>query len=494
MSTEPLRVLFATPEAGPFVKTGGLGDVAGALPAALRALGADVRVLMPAYRGVATKLGAVREVGQTPRTAGAPPARILEGVAPNGVPLLLVDCPAFFDRPGGPYQDEHGADHVDNAFRFGLLSRVAASIGAAFSPIPWRAEVVHANDWQTALAPAYLRYAPDAAAASVVTIHNLAFQGIFAPGVVPLLGLPPESFSIDGIEYYGQMSFLKAGLFFANAITTVSPSYAREIQSEPLGFGLQGLLAGRRDVLHGILNGIDTTAWDPGRDPLIPSHFSATRLEAKAGNKTALRRRFGLDADPAVPVLTMVSRLTDQKGVDLLLEALAEILALPAQVAVVGTGEPSYERLLQTLAKRNRGRMGVLIGFDEALAHLAEAGADIFLMPSRFEPCGMNQMFSQRYGTVPVVHATGGLADSVTDTTPASLANGTATGFVFRAPKSAEFFEAVRRAVHAWGHRELWMRLQRNGMARDFSWTASAQRYLALYRDIARARRTVPAA
>jgi len=488
MSTDPLRVLFATPEAAPFVKTGGLGDVAGALPAALRALGADVRLLMPAYRGVAAKVGATREVGQLARTAGAPPARILEGSAPNGVPVLLVDCPAFFDRPGGPYQDERGGDHVDNAFRFGLLSRVAAAIGTSASPIPWRAEVVHANDWQTALAPAYLRYAPGVAAASIVTIHNLAFQGIFAPGVMPLLGLPPESFSIDGVEYYGQMSFLKGGLFFADAITTVSPNYAREIQSEPLGFGLQGLLAARRDVLHGILNGIDTAAWDPARDPLIPSHFSAAKLAAKAGNKVALRKRFALDADPAVPVLTMVSRLTDQKGVDLLLESLADILALPAQVAIVGTGEPAYERLLQTLAKRNPGRMGVVIGFDEALAHLAEAGADIFLMPSRFEPCGMNQMFSQRYGTVPVVHATGGLADSVTDTTPASLADGTATGFVFHSPKSAAFFAAVRRAVQAWGRRELWARLQRNGMARDFSWTASAQRYLTLYRDVARAR------
>jgi starch synthase len=208
----------------------------------------------------------------------------------------------------------------------------------------------------------------------------------------------------------------------------------------------------------------------------------------------ALRKRFALDADPAVPVLTMVSRLTDQKGVDLLLEALADILALPAQVAIVGTGEPSYERLLQTLARRNRGRMGVMIGFDEELAHLAEAGADIFLMPSRFEPCGMNQMFSQRYGTVPVVHATGGLADSVTDTTPASLADGTATGFVFHSPKSAPFFDAVRRAVRAWGHRELWTRLQRNGMAKDFSWTASAQRYLALYREVSRRRKTTAAA
>jgi len=489
MRSNTLRVLFATPEAGPFVKTGGLGDVAGALPAALRALGADVRLLMPAYRGVAAKLGTTREIGQLPRTAGAPPARVLEGTAPNGVPVLLVDCPVFFDRPGGPYQDDDGGDYVDNAFRFGLLSRVAALIGTDSSPIPWRADVVHANDWQTALAPAYLRYAPDATAASVVTIHNLAFQGIFAPGVVPLLGLPPESFSMDGVEYYGQLSFLKGGLFFADAITTVSPTYAREIQSEPLGFGLQGLLAGRRDALHGILNGIDTAAWDPTRDPLVAAHFSATKLEAKAGNKLALRKRFALDADASAPVLTMVSRLTDQKGVDLLLETLADILALPSQVVVVGTGEPVYERLLQTLAKRKRGRMGVMIGFDEGLAHLAEAGGDIFLMPSRFEPCGMNQMFSQRYGTVPVVHATGGLVDSVTDTTPASLADGTATGFVFRAPKSAAFFEAVRRAVQAWRQRDLWARVQRNGMAKDFSWTASARRYLALYGEVARTRR-----
>ncbi|MCX7892677.1 MAG: glycogen synthase GlgA [Burkholderiales bacterium] len=485
MSSPPLRVLFATPEAAPFVKTGGLGDVAGALPAALAALGADVRLLLPAYRGAAAKLASAREVAPL---AGTPPARLVAGTAPNGVPVLLLDCPAYFDRPGGPYQDERGADHADNAFRFGLLSRVAAAIGTDASPIGWRADVVHANDWQTGLAPAYLRHAPDAAAKSIVTIHNLAFQGIFPPAVLAPLGLPPQSFSIDGVEYYGQVSFLKAGLYYADAITTVSPTYAREIQGEPLGFGLQGLLAGRRDVLHGILNGIDTEAWDPERDPLIPAHYSAARLEAKAGNKVALRRRFALD-DLAVPLAAMVSRLTDQKGVDLLLERARDILALPAQLVVVGTGEPQYERLLATLAKRNRGRMGVAIGFDEPLAHLAEAGADIFLMPSRFEPCGMNQMFSQRYGTVPVVHATGGLADSVTDTTPATLAAGTATGFVFARPTAADFFTAVRRAVHAWGHPELWARLQRNGMARDFSWGASARRYLDLYRELVRSAR-----
>ncbi len=505
-----MRVLFATSEAAPLVKTGGLGDVAGALPAALAARGADVRVLLPGYRPVMAALagthhgahhradrGADRGAGTSargrmhpgvtvPAHAGIPAARLLERRGPGDVPCYVIDCPALYDRDGGPYQDASGIDWRDNAMRFGLLSRVAALLGCASSPLDWRPEVVHCNDWQTGLAPAYLRYATDARAASVITIHNLAFQGIFPPGLLAPLGLPPASFTVGGLEYHGSISFLKAALAFADAITTVSPTYAREIQSEPLGFGLQGLLGQRADVLTGIQNGIDTGAWDPARDPHIVARYGPDSLDRKAANKRALQERMGLAADAAAPLVAMVSRLTEQKGIDLVVEAARWIVGLPAQLVVVGTGAREYESAVQAVAARHPGRAAALIGFDEPLAHLVEAGADMFLMPSRFEPSGLNQMYSQRYGTPPVVHATGGLADSVVDCTPATLADGTATGFTFAAATGIALLDAVDRAVTAYRDPPTWRALQRNGMARDFSWSAAAARYVEIYARVAR--------
>jgi len=480
-----MRVLFATSEAAPLVKTGGLADVSGALPAALRKLGVDARLLLPAYRAIRAELSDARSRGVVPAVGGLPAAQLLEGRAASGVPVYLLDCPPLYDRDGGPYQDAAGTDWFDNAQRFGLLSRAAALLGCASSPLKWRPHVVHCNDWQTGLAPAYLRYAPDAIAASLITIHNLAFQGIFSAALLPLLGLPPASFSIDGLEFYGNLSFLKAALSYADAITTVSPTYAREIQSAPLGFGLQGLLAHRSAALTGILNGIDTDAWNPARDPHIAATYGSDSLERKRANKDALQRELSLESAPDVPLAGMVSRFTDQKGIDLVIEAAARILRLPAQLVLVGTGAADTEEAVRAIAARFPGRAATFVGFDEALAHRVEAGADVFLMPSRFEPCGMNQMYSQRYGTPPVVRATGGLVDSVVDCTPESLAAGEATGFVFAPATGLALLDAVERAATIYRDPRAWRALQANGMARDFSWRASAERYAAIYAGIA---------
>jgi len=480
-----MRVLFSTSEAAPLVKTGGLADVSGALPVALRALGVDARLLLPAYRAVKAAMTAPRERGVLPAAAGLPAARLLEVRTRNAVPTYLLDCPALYDRDGGPYQDESGADWFDNAQRFGLLSRAAATLGCASSPLAWRPQVIHCNDWQTGLVPAYLHSARDARAASLITIHNLAFQGIFDASLLSILGIAPETYSVAGLEFYGSISFLKAALSYADAITTVSPTYAREIQSEPLGFGLQGLLAHRGAALSGILNGIDTDEWDPARDPHIAAHYGPDTLDRKRANKRSLQEYFGLQPLPDVPLLGMVSRFTDQKGIDLVIEAAPRVLRLPAQMILVGTGVPEFEDDVRRIAARFPGQAAAFVGFDEALAHRVEAGADIFLMPSRFEPCGMNQMYSQRYGTPPVVRETGGLADSVVDCTPETLAAGTATGFTFAAASGLALLDAVERAVEAYRDPPTWRALQANGMARDFSWRASAEQYAKIYSRIA---------
>lgn len=480
-----MRVLYATSEAAPLVKTGGLADVSGALPAALRQRGLDVRLLLPAYRTVLAALPGARVCGVIPPVAGLPAARMLEARTENGVPTYLLDCPPLFDRDGGPYQDASGADWFDNALRFGLLSRAAAALGCASSPLKWYPQVVHCNDWQTGLAAAYLHSAHDARAASLITIHNLAFQGIFPASLLSILGLAPATYSLDGLEFHGSISFLKAALAYADAISTVSPTYASEIQSEPLGFGLQGLLARRAAALSGILNGIDTDAWDPAGDPHIAARYGPDTLDGKQTNKRSLQEYFGLEPDPEVPLVGMVSRLTDQKGIDLVIEAAPRILRLPAQIALVGSGAPEAEDAVRMIAARFPGRAAAFVGFDEALAHRVEAGADMFLMPSRFEPCGMNQMYSQRYGTPPVVRATGGLADSVVDCSPETLADGTATGFAFTAASGLALLDTVERAVEAYRDPITWRAVQTNGMARDFSWHASAARYAELYERIA---------
>ena len=476
-----LRILYVTPECAPLVKTGGLGDVAGALPAALRQLGLDVRVLLPGYPAVLGALADARSAARIDAIARLPAARVLEAELPQGVPAWIVDCPVLYDRDGGPYQDAGGADWEDNPLRFGLLARAAALLAARPSPVAWRAQLVHANDWQAGLAPAYAALVCERAMPSIVTIHNLAFQGVFAPHWVADVGLPAASFAVDGVEYHGRFSFLKAGIFYADAITTVSPTYAEEIQHEATGMGLHGLLAARRDRLTGILNGIDTTVWDPAHDTLIPERYDAATLDRKAANKKALQIRFGLAPQPDIPVLGAVARLTTQKGLDLVLDIAEAILALPAQIVVVATGDKALEGRLRALSATRPERLASFIGFDETLAHLVEAGADAFVMPSRFEPCGMNQMYSQRYGTPPIVHATGGLVDSVVDCTSQTLADGTATGFKFFAPNAEALMGAIERCVAAYRDPATWRALQINGIARDFSWNAAAREYATIY-------------
>jgi len=482
---ESLRILFATPECAPWVRTGGLAEVSAGLPAALEALGHDVRVLVPGYPPVLAAAAHRRAVATIPGRAALPPSALLEAPLPSGVPALIVECAALYDRPGGPYQDGAARDWPDNALRFGLLAHVAAVLASAASPLGWRPHVLQCNDWQTGLAPAYLRFAEPAHAATVMGVHNLAFQGLFPAEEAARVGLPPAAHGIDGAEFFGRLSLLKAGLAFADAITTVSPTYAREIQTEPLGFGLQGLLAARAARLHGIANGIDTAEWDPATDRWIAQRYDPDRLTAKAFNKEALQERVGLPLAKDVPLLGMVSRLTGQKGVDLVIEVAREIVALPAQLVVLGAGEPALEAALAAAAAANPSAIAVRIGFDEPLAHLIEAGADLFLMPSRFEPCGLNQMYSQRYGTPPVAHATGGLLDTIVDCTAATLADGTATGFLFAEATPAALLEAVERALAVYRDAKRWRQVQRAGMARDFGWGAAARRYAAIYAELA---------
>ncbi|HUF20960.1 MAG TPA: glycogen synthase GlgA [Burkholderiales bacterium] len=481
--TAKLKVLFATSEITPLVKTGGLADVSGALPPAVASLGVDVRVLVPGYPQVMQALKTKGRVAALPGLPGVPPAQLLASKLPSGLPLLVIDC-AIYDRVGGPYQDAAGRDWPDNDLRFGLLSYTAALLSTPASPYPWVPDLLHCNDWQTGLAPAYLHYVSGPKAKTLITVHNLGYQGVFPVESATRLGLPPQALSIDGVEYYGSLSFLKGGLHFADRITTVSPSYAEEIQSEPLGMGLQGLLTRRRDVLVGILNGIDTDAWDPESDPYIERYYNAGRLAAKEDNRKALRARMGLADQADVPLFGTVGRLTEQKGLDVLLQIAPELIELPAQLVVLGAGDAELQAGFAELASAYPGQIAVQIGFDEGLSHQIEAGADLFVMPSRYEPCGLNQLYSQRYGTPPVIHATGGLKDSVVDCNAETLAAKTATGFVFSPLSPETLLAACRRGAETWRNKRVWRQLQKNGMARDFTWEASASKYLELYRGL----------
>jgi starch synthase len=470
-----MQILFATSEALPLIKTGGLADVSGALPAALRAIGVDCRLLLPGYPAVLAKLKYTRAVARFDDLPGGVAARLLESVQPGvGVPLYVLDAPDLYDRAGGPYQDATGHDHADNALRFAVLSQVAARLASLGSPLAWHPDILHCNDWQTGLAPAYLRLSGDLRP-TVMTVHNLAYQGIFPPHTLPMLDLPAHAFSIAGLEYYGNLSFLKAGLYYADRVTTVSPSYAEEIRSEPLGMGMQGLLAGKGEHLVGILNGIDTDAWNPAADPFLGCAYTAETLEDKAHCKHALQREIGLVEDDAAPLFGMIARMTPQKGMDLVLSIADELVGRGGQLAMLGTGDKDIEAAVRALAQRHPGHVAAHIGYDEGLSHRIEAGADVFLMPSRFEPCGLNQMYSLRYGTVPVVHATGGLRDTVDDGV---------TGFVFAPAEADALRDAIGRVFDLWRRPAQWQTMMRAGMRQDFSWRRSAAAYAALYQSL----------
>jgi len=476
-----LRVLTVASECVKLVKTGGLADVVGALPGALAAHDIAITTMLPGYPAVLAALSDKRPVRILADLFGGP-ARLLRGKA-SGLDIIALDAPHLFGRTGSPYLMPDGREWPDNGPRFAALAQAAANV-ALNGLGQTRFDVVHAHDWQAGLTPAYLRFAPRRVP-SLFTIHNLAFQGQFPAAFFGRLGLPAEAFSTAGLEYFGTVGYLKAGLWFADAISTVSPSYAAEIRTPMAGMGLDGLLRGRTASLHGVLNGIDTLEWDPATDRHLPARFDAQNLPARATNKAALQAAFGLAQDPSAPLFVYVGRLAWQKGVDLLLEAIPALFAAGGQLAILGSGDAVLVERCEGAAGANPGRIGTRIAFDEGLARLAYGGADAMLVPSRFEPCGLAQLCALRYGALPIVTRVGGLADTVVDANDAALGQGWGNGFVC-SPDSPELLgAAMLRAAGLYRRREIWARLQRNAMAQDVSWAASGAQYAAIYRGLA---------
>jgi starch synthase len=471
------RVLSVASECVPLLKTGGLADVVGALPGALAGQGWEMRVLMPAYRSLRAALEGLPEVFAEADLFGGP-GRVL--AADGG--LLLLDAPHLYDRDGGPYSAPGGTDWPDNAVRFAALSWVAARIARDGLSDGWRPQVLHAHDWQGGLAPAYLAYGGARDVASVITVHNIAFQGWAPAAMLAALRLPPDQFYPGALEYYGGLSSLKAGLVTADAITTVSPTYAAELMRPEFGMGLQGVIAARAARVSGILNGVDTGVWSPGAEP-VP--YSAKNMAGKGANRAALCAEFGLEVPG--PLAIVVSRLTDQKGIDLIPPVIPDFIAGGGGLLVLGSGDPVLEGAMRGLAAAHPGRVAVRIGYDEGLSHRLFAGADAVLVPSRFEPCGLTQMYGLRYGTIPVVAETGGLADTVIPANPAGLSAGVATGITFHPPDALSFGQALRHLLALHADRTRWARLQKNAMAQDVGWDASAARYAALYESLIRA-------
>ncbi len=498
-----MKVLFASSEVWPLVKTGGLGDVSYSLPEALHKHGVDVRLVLPAYRDVLQQLKSFEILGWlTISIAGITHAvRILQTSHEKfTMPVWLVDCQPLFDRPGNPYVHEEGYDWPDNAERFSVFSKAVAMLAMDTLNQGWKPDVVHTNDWQSGLVSAYLDNEIERPR-RIFTIHNMAYGGYFSHDEFNRLRLPSLWWHAEGVEFYGNFSMLKAGIVYADAVNTVSPTYAKEICTPEFGYGLEGVLTHRRYKLSGILNGIDTQQWNPQTDPMLACHYSAKRRNpGKRCNKQALLESYGIKATVKkldAPLLGMVSRLVEQKGVDLVIAAIPALLkSSDANFVLIGKGNPHFEMQLLQLAEKYPKRIMVTIGYSEQKAHLLEAGCDLFLMPSRFEPCGLNQLYSLRYGTIPVVHRTGGLADTVVD---AQMENGAlinhktvkitgkmvegANGFVFDHESSGELIKTVQRALQFYAQKRYWQQLQRTAMQQDFGWEKSAQQYIELYKD-----------
>lgn len=476
-----LKQLSVASECAPFVKTGGLADVVGALGPVLGDHDIECRVLLPLYRQIAHLADGAKEVLNVGSHFGGP-VRVLAQQA-EGIDLLLIDAPHLYDRPGQIYLNENGLDWADNHLRFGLLGWLGAEIGRA-GVAGWTPDVIHAHDWQAGLTPIFAQQM-GSDAPCVLTIHNIAFQGNFPATTMGALGLDPNGFTQDGFEYFGQISFLKGGLMRADQITTVSPTYAREVMTPEFGMGLEGVLYARKADLSGILNGIDMVAWNPATDAALAQNYTSRTLAKKVVNKRAVMDRFDLGSDTSVPLFSVISRLSEQKGLDLALEALPAILDKGARFALLGSGAPELEQGFKALAQRYPGQVGVEIGFDENLAHLMQAGADATLVPSRFEPCGLTQLCAIRYGTLPIVSITGGLADTVIDANEAALAAGCATGFQFAPTTAAKLGDALDRAMALYADTKNWQKMQRNAMKHPVGWDVSAQRLANIYHQLA---------
>jgi starch synthase len=482
-----MRVLYITAELYPWVKSGGLGDVAAALPPALIAEGIGVRLMLPGFRGFLDAFPGITDIARLTTPFAAERVRVgLARLPGTEILAYLVDHPTFYDRPGNPYAAPDGSDWPDNHRRFGLFGWIAAELARGADP-SWRPGILHGHDWHTGLAPAYLAARPPAEGLipTVFTVHNLAYRGPFPGTIFPELALPPAFFSIDGVEFFGMVSFIKAGLFYADRLTTVSPTYAREIQTPAFGWGLDGLLRARANVLTGILNGVDPRFWDPRHDANLPQTYGTENAAAgKRAAKAALQRRLGLEPIESAPLFGAVSRLTPQKGLDLVLAVLPDLVAGGGQLALLGSGDGDLEQAFAAAAESYRGRVGVMIGYDEGLAHLIIGGSDVILVPSRFEPCGLTQLYALRYGALPLVRRVGGLADTVVDATATSLAEGLATGFAFDDDSPSALMSAIGRSTALFREREIWQRMMRRAMTRDFSWAAAARQYAAVYRTL----------
>lgn len=478
-----INVLSVASEAVPLVKTGGLADVAGALPAALEPHGVKLTTLLPGYPAVMRAIGRGKVLHTYDHPLGQP-ARLVAGKIGDH-PLIALDVPGFFERDGGPYSDGHGHDWKDNWRRFAALGRAAADLAGGLAK-GRRFDLVHAHDWQAAMAPAYLRFAPIEGSShvpSVMTIHNMAFQGYYPRAVFRELGLPRSAWSMTGVEYHGGVGFLKAGMEAASVITTVSPTYAQEIRSPEFGMGLEGLVMSRGDRVRGIVNGIDPAEWNPASDPHLATTFDLRHLARRSANKRALEAEFGLEPGDG-PLFIVVSRLTWQKGMDVLVEVLDHLVGIGGRLALLGSGDVDLVSALQTGAARHPGKVGIRIGYDEALSHRMQAGGDAILVPSRFEPCGLTQLYGLAYGCVPVVARTGGLADTVIDANLAALQTGAATGVQLSGVNYYALAAAVSRTVALYHDKAAWRAVQRNGMKADFSWSSSGRAYADLYREL----------
>ncbi|MEQ1684729.1 MAG: glycogen synthase GlgA [Burkholderiaceae bacterium] len=477
-----MKVLHVAAEIFPLVKTGGLADVLGALPQALIGQGADVRLLLPGLPAIADAVLHQKTVCQIGAAFGAARVTLRLGRMPyTHVPVYVLDAPYLYRREGSPYQDSAGHEWPDNVQRFALLGWAAAHIAAGELDAEWLPDVLHAHDWHAAMACAYVAAHPPTPAATVFTVHNLAYQGLFPSGDFNLLGLPSRFMASTGLEYHGQLSFMKAGLKFARCITTVSPTYAREIATHEFGFGLDGVVRGRGADVSGVLNGVDRAVWDPATDSGLAQRYSAREPAGKARCKAALQRELGLQVQVDEMLFGVVSRLTSQKGLDLMLAALPGLLKRGAQFVLQGAGEPALEAAFLAAAQSHPRQVGVRIGYDEAFAHRLIAGSDAIVVPSRFEPCGLTQLYGLRYGTLPVVRRVGGLADTVVDASEEAVAAGRATGFAFDAATPAALDAALQRAATAFARKPLWQGLVQRAMAQDFSWDGAAAQYLALY-------------